>query len=226
MKNKTQNQQAARKKQILIVDDHPVFRAGLKIILEQEPGLAVCGEADTAMQAFQGIEKLNPDLVLTDIGLPGKSGVDLIHDIRSIRPELPVLVISMHDEKFFAGRVLRAGGRGYVMKQAGSEKILEAVHKVLEGKVAVSESVATAVLDSFSGKSAAGADPSLSRLSDREFEVLRLIGEGKDTHEIAESLHLSTKTVDTHRAHIRTKLGLKNGTELIHYAARWVGVQT
>jgi DNA-binding NarL/FixJ family response regulator len=208
---------------IFIVDDHPVFREGLSKVIGQEPDLEVCGEADTAAEAFSKIDALAPDLVMTDIGLPGKGGLELIQDIHAINPSLPVVVVSMHEEKLYAERVLRAGGRGYVMKQAGPAKMLQAIRTVLSGRIAVSEAISAGILDNLSRPPAKDGGPAMGKLSNREFEILRLIGQGRDSHNIAEALHLSIKTVDTHRGNIRIKLGLKNSTELIHYAVRWVG---
>ena len=212
-----------KSQRIFIVDDHPVFREGLSKVIGQEPDLEVCGEADTAAEAFSKIDALVPDLVMTDIGLPGKGGLELIQDIHAINPDLPVVVVSMHEEKLYAERVLRAGGRGYVMKQAGPAKMLQAIRTVLSGRIAVSEAISAGILDNLSRPPAKDGGPAMGKLSNREFEILRLIGQGRDSHNIAEALHLSIKTVDTHRGNIRIKLGLKNSTELIHYAVRWVG---
>jgi DNA-binding NarL/FixJ family response regulator len=212
-----------KSQRIFIVDDHPVFREGLSKVIGQEPDLEVCGEADTAAEAFSKIDALVPDLVMTDIGLPGKGGLELIQDIHAINPALPVVVVSMHEEKLYAERVLRAGGRGYVMKQAGPAKMLQAIRTVLSGRIAVSEAISAGILDNLSRPPAKDGGPARGKLSNREFEILRLIGQGRDSHNIAEALHLSIKTVDTHRGNIRIKLGLKNSTELIHYAVRWVG---
>ncbi|WP_395736846.1 response regulator [Prosthecobacter sp.] len=222
MPEKTSNPPA---KKVFIVDDHPVFRDGLVRIVASIPGVAVCGEADNARDAFDAISQLNPDLVLMDISLPGKSGLELLQDVHAMLPELPVLAISMHDEELYAERVLRAGGRGYIMKQEGPGKMREAITRVLSGHVYASERTASAILDSLSRpRSAAGAS-SVGKLTDRELEVLRLTGQGKDNRAIAQELHISLKTVDTHRGHIKEKLGFKNGTELIHYAVRWTGEQ-
>ncbi|MBE7494907.1 MAG: response regulator transcription factor [Verrucomicrobiaceae bacterium] len=210
-------------RKVFIVDDHPVFRDGLVRIAAAIPGVVICGEADNAVEAFNAITKLNPDLILMDINLPGKSGLELLQDVHATNPELPVLVISMHDEHLYAERVLRAGGRGYIMKQAGPDKMREAISKVLNGQVYASEKTAAAILDALSRPRSATSTSVLSKLTDRELEILRLIGQGKDTHEISDSLHISTKTVDTHRSHLREKLGVKGNTELIHYAVRWVG---
>jgi DNA-binding NarL/FixJ family response regulator len=214
---------AKEHKRIYIVDDHPVFREGLVGLVKREADLTVCGEADAASHALSALEKLKPDLTLVDIGLPGRSGLELIKDIRAVRPELPVLVISMHDETLYAERVLRAGGRGYIMKQEGPQKILRAVRQVLDGQIYLSEKMSVRILDAFSNRSRT-ASP-ISRLTDRELEVLQLIGEGKDSHDIADQLNLSFKTVDAHRGRLKEKLSLKSGTELICYAARWVESQ-
>jgi DNA-binding NarL/FixJ family response regulator len=215
---------APAKKRVLIVDDHPIFRAGLTGLVNLETELTVCGEANDAAQAMQAVEKLHPDLVLLDMSLPGKGGLELLKDIRAIAPQMPVLIISMHDETLYAERVIKAGGRGYIMKQEGPEKIVQAIRKVLGGSISVSERIAAQILDAMSG-SKGGTNSSVSTLTDREFEVYRLLGQGKEPHEIARTLHLSIKTVDTHRAHIRQKLGLRNATELIHHATRWTAEQ-
>jgi len=189
------------------------------------PGLVVCGEADNARQAFDAIARLKPDLVLMDISLPGKSGLELLQDVHAFNPELAVLVISMHDETLYAERVLRAGGRGYIMKQEGPEKMMQAMVTVLGGRVYASERTAAVILDGLARTRSSAGTSTIGKLTDRELEVLHLIGQGKDNRRIAADLNLSIKTVDTHRAHVREKLGLKNGTELIHYAVRWVGEQ-
>ncbi len=220
-----QAKEQRERKQIFVVDDHPVFREGLGVLVGREPDLAVCGEADNAASGLSAIERLKPDLVLADIGLQGKSGLELIKDIRAALPEMAVLVISMHDETLYAERVLRAGGRGYIMKQEGPEKMLQAIRQVLDGQIYLSSKMSIRILDAFSDRRAKTNSP-IARLTDRELEILQLIGRGKDSHAIAELLHLSFKTVDTHRGHIKEKLELKNATELICYAARWVTTQS
>lgn len=215
-------------KRVLIVDDHPVFRAGLSGLVSMEPDLAVCDEAHDAAQAMAAIARLQPDLVMMDMSLPDKSGLEALKDVRAAYPRIPVLMISMHDETLYAERVIRAGGRGYIMKQEGPEKVIQAIRKVLSGGISVSDQISTLILDALAGSpgaKAAGASASVTTLTDREFEVYRLIGQGKEPQEVARLLHLSVKTVDTHRSQIKRKLGLKNNTELIHHATRWAAEQ-
>ena len=211
-------------KKIFIVDDHPIFREGLASLVRREPCLTICGEADDASQALTAIEKSKPDLVLVDIGLPGRSGLELIKDLRAARPATAVLVVSMHDETLYAERVLRAGARGYIMKQEGPGKMLQAIRQVLDGQIYLSAKMAGRILDAFSGHHTGASSP-ISQLTDRELEILQLVGQGKDSHAIAKQLNLSFKTVDAHRGHIKEKLDLRNHTELISYAARWVATQ-
>ncbi len=208
-------------KRILVVDDHPILREGLLQSINRQPDLAVCGEAENASQALGAISKLRPDLVLVDISMPGKSGFELVKDLQTIHPELAVLVLSMHDESLYAERVLRAGARGYIMKHERPKKLLEAIRHVLAGKTYVSEKMAARILDVFSGRRPLSASAPLEQLTDREFEVLHLIGRGKNSHEIARELHLSVKTVDAHRTHLKEKLKLKNSLQLTRYAVCW-----
>jgi DNA-binding NarL/FixJ family response regulator len=223
MMTKTLRKQKEQKR-IFIVDDHPVFREGLLGLVKREPSLSICGEADNALGALDAIKRLTPDLVLADISLPGKSGLELIKDILAVCQDTAVLVISMHDETLYAERVLRAGGRGYIMKQEGPERILQAIRHVLDGQLYLSGKMSVRILDAFSGRRTKTSSP-IGRLTDRELEIVQLIGEGKDSHTIAQQLHLSVKTVDAHRGHIKEKLNLSSGTELICYAARWVEAQ-
>ena len=213
---------AKNKKRILIVDDHPMMRQGLAQLIGDEADLTVCGEAEKASQALTAVGKLKPDLVLADISLPDKSGLELIKDLRAIQPGLVVLVISMHDESLYAERVLRAGGRGYIMKQEGGKKLMAAIRQVLSGQIYVSEKISARILEGFSGQRAAAGSSPVDKLSDRELEVFQLIGEGIGTREIATQLHLSVKTVEVHRAHIKEKLGLNTAPELVRFAVRWV----
>ncbi len=209
------------KTRVLVVDDHPMMRQGLTQMIEAEPDLVVCGQAENAENALGCLKDAKPDLVLADISLPGKNGLELIKDFKAIQPGLPVLVISMHDESLYAERVLRAGGRGYIMKQEGGKKLMEAIRRVLSGQIYVSEKMSALILEIFSGRRGASEASPVEGLSDREFEVFQLISEGKSVREIAARLHLSAKTVDVHRANIKSKLNLKTGPELIRYAVRW-----
>ena len=213
---------AAKGARVLIVDDHPMTCAGLVHLINHQPDLRVCGEAENAGQALDAVKASKPDLVLADITLPGKSGLELIKDIKAMRSELPVLVVSMHDESLYADRVLRAGARGYITKHEGGEKLMRAIRHVLGGKIYVSERISAHILEIFSGGQAAPERSSIEQLSDREFQVFELIGEGLSAREIARRLHLSPKTVDAHRANIKEKLNIKVSSELISYAARWI----
>ncbi len=212
-------------KRILIIDDHPMLRKGLAQLINNEPELKVGAEADNARQAIDAVSKQPFDLALLDISLPDKSGLELIKDLRVLQPDLPVMVFSMHDEMIYAERVLRAGGRGYIMKQEGGETFLAAVRQVLSGQIYVSEKMATRILEIFSGRQSDNTKSPVRKLSDREFEVFQLVGQGIGTRAIAERLHLSVKTVEVHRANIKEKLGLKTATELIRQAVRWLDSQ-
>jgi DNA-binding NarL/FixJ family response regulator len=212
-------------KRLLIVDDHPMMRNGLAQLIDNEGVLKVCAQADNAGQAINAVAKLQFDLALVDISLPDKSGLELIKDMRSLAPNLPILVVSMHDELIYAERVLRAGARGYIMKQEGGQKFLQAIRHVLAGQIYVSDKMSARILESLSGQSPAPTGSPVRRLSDREFEVFQLIGQGVGTSEIAIRLHLSVKTVEVHRANIKQKLDLETATELVRYAVRWLDSQ-
>lgn len=212
------------KKRLLIVDDHPMMRQGLAQLINNEPDLAVSWEADTAGQAIDVASRSQPDLVLADISLPDKNGLELIKDIHALRPGTLILVVSMHDETLYAERVLRAGARGYIMKQEGGKKLMAAIRKVLSGQIYVSEKMSARILEFFSGHRAETASP-IEKLSDREFEAFQLIGQGKGTRDIADHLHLSVKTVEVHRANIKEKLKLKSATDLVREAVRWTEAQ-
>jgi DNA-binding NarL/FixJ family response regulator len=183
--------------------------------------LICCGEAKSVEEAVDEIGRCKPDLVVTDITLPNRSGFDLIKDVRAMYPDVFVFVYSMHDEMFYAERALRAGARGYLMKEAGSEKMLEAIRKVLAGEICVSPQIAAKILDLFSGAPARGSNSPVEKLTDREFDVYQLMGQGKTTKEIADQLHLSHKTVAVHRGHIKEKLGMRSASELVRHAIRW-----
>jgi DNA-binding NarL/FixJ family response regulator len=213
------------KKRILIVDDHPMMRQGLAQLINGEPELTVSWEAGNAGQALDMVLTHSPDLVLADISLPDKNGLELIKDIRAVRPTMAILVVSMHDEGLYADRVLRAGGRGYIMKQEGGKQLLVAIRHVLNGQIYVSEKMSEKIVEIFSRHRSDSNDSPAAHLSDREFEVFQLIGGGKGTREIAEKLHLSVKTVEVHRANIKKKLKLKSSTELIRQAVQWTDAQ-
>lgn len=225
MKTKAGKKPAVPRKQILIVDDHPMMREGLAALIQAQSDLAVCGQAADAREAFRAVESLSPDLVLMDISLPGKSGLEAIKDILALRPGLTILVISMHDEALYAERVLRAGARGYIMKQEGGKRIMEAIRTVLENKVFVSEKMSARILQAFTGRRTEAAASEVESLTDREFEVFQLIGRGRSTKEIGDQLHISVKTVEVHRVNIKTKLKVATSSELVHYAVRWVESQ-
>ena len=206
---------------VLIVDDHPIVRQGLRQLINQEPDLIVCGEATEPQQALATAEAVQPDVVIVDLTLKEGSGLDLIKTLQAQRPALPVLVVSMHDEALYAERSLRAGARGYVMKQEATETLLHALRRVLDGEIYVSGRMATRLVRSVvQGRSS--EDSPLTSLSDRELEVLQFIGRGLSTRQIADTLHLSIKTVETHRANIMRKLHLSHATELVRYAVHWV----
>ena len=189
---------------VLLVDDHPLLIAGLEKLLATQPDLAICGAAANAREVLTLTEKLKPDLVIADLTLPGRNGLELIKDLAALYPELPVIILSMHDEMVYAERVLRAGGRGYVMKDAPPERLLEAIRTVLAGGVFASQQVTGNLLRAFAAsRNHAAKGFSLERLTDRELEVFELIGQAKSNHEIAAQLGISPRTLDAHRAHIQ-----------------------
>jgi DNA-binding NarL/FixJ family response regulator len=210
---------------VLLVDDHPMTRYGMARLIEQEPDLAVCGEAQDARQALAAIKAHRPEVVLADLTMPGKEGLEFLKDLRALHPGVPVLVVSMHDEELYAERALRAGARGYIMKKEGGAKLIEAIRQVLSGKLYLSQKMSEKATEIFSGRRRREDDTTLGKLTDREFEVFRLLGQGLTTREIGQILSLSTKTVETHRLHAREKLQLKSGPALIKYALQWAGTR-
>jgi DNA-binding NarL/FixJ family response regulator len=208
-----------------LVDDHPFMRAGLAQLIDRQPDLVVVGEAGNPADALKELTRTKVDLVLSDITMPGRRGVEFIKDLQAVHPALPILVVSMHDEVIYAERVLRAGARGYIMKEAGGENLLQAIRLVLSGQVYVSPPMAAKLLGGFSGPKARASSSPFAQLSDREFEVFQLVGHGSSTREIAKELGLSPKTVDVHRMNIRAKLELKDATALVRHAVRWVETQ-
>ena len=217
----------AGKTRILLVDDHPILRQGLANVLNQQAHLCICGEASDSAEALALAERLRPDLALVDLSLRNGDGIELLKDLRVRQPQMLTLVLSMHDEALYAERALRAGARGYVMKQEKLDRLLLAISRVLSGSIYVSDQVAAhAVARLAVGGAAAQETPKTSdayveRLTDRELQVFRLIGRGLGTRLIAETLHLSRKTIESHREHIKGKLGLKDGSELIQRAIQW-----
>lgn len=200
-------------------------RVGQVETLNREADFTVIGQAGTAREAMAALAQTRPDLVVTDLTLPDKDGLEMLKDIQALHPGLPVLVVSMHEETFYATRVLRAGGRGYVMKSEGPEKIIAAARTILGGQIALSPAMAARALESFSGQGGKSGGTPEEKLTDRELEVLRHFGEGWSTEEIAQKLHLSAKTVDVHRGHIKEKLGLRSTPEFLRFAIRWAAAR-
>lgn len=225
VKDRREAPRARTRKSVLIVDDHPFMRAGLAQLIDLQPDMMVAGEAGNPAEAIHLFGASKPDMVLTDMTMPGRSGLDFIKDLRAADPGVAILVVSMHDEVIYAERALRAGARGYIMKEAGGENLLGAIRQVLSGQIYLSPKMSANALDVFSGRRPRGSSSPIEKLSDREFEVFRLVGQGKSTRDIAQQLHLSTKTVDVHRGHIKEKLELKDVTSLVRHAVRWVETQ-
>lgn len=223
---KTKKKTATKTQKIVLVDDHPIVRQGLVNLINQEPDLEVCGEADDAYQAIKVIADRNPDLAIIDISLEEVSGIELIKDIKVRYPSLITLALSMHDEFLYAERALRAGAKGYVMKHEATEKVVQAIRKVLGGDLFVSEKMAAKLVNKFVGRQTQSGISAIETLSDRELEVFTLIGRGYGTRQIADQLHLSIKTIETYRAHIKEKLNLASGPELLRHAIQWVNSQT
>jgi DNA-binding NarL/FixJ family response regulator len=207
---------------ILIVDDHPVVRSGLRMLIDDEPDLVVCGEAGDADEAIRALDAKNPDLVIVDLSLKGSSGLELIKRIKSRNSDSKMLVSSMFDESLYAERVLNAGALGYVSKQEAMEKVIEAIRCVLSGRVYLSAAMSDRMLHRIARDHQAPQRSSVESLSDRELEVFEMIGRGRTKTEIAAQLHLSVKTVETHREKIKAKLALKTAAELYQHAVRWV----
>ena len=209
-------------KRIVIVDDHPLFRKGLEELIHSDNSLAVCGEAENASHAMEVIRMLHPDLAIVDLSLPGANGIELIKNIRAEYPKLPSLVLSMHDESLYALRAMRAGADGYVMKHEAMANVVQAIHEVFNGRPYLSPAMAAQVITRFAHRQVEGETDAVERLSDRELEILELIGKGNEVRQIAKLLHLSPKTVETHRSHIKDKLDLKNSREVARFALQWL----
>lgn len=216
-----QRSAAPRRRRIMIVDDHPIVRQGLRRLMEAEPDLEVCGEAETAREAKSMIRELRPDGVIVDVSLAQGDGLELVKDARAHYPTLPLLVLSMHDEVIYAERMLSAGANGYIMKQAASDQFLVALRRVLEGGIYVSEMVGNSMIEKFAaGGAYASANP-VDSLSNRELQVLHMIGKGLSTRQTAEALNLSIKTIESHRQRIKRKLSLTTAAQLMQYAVNW-----
>ncbi len=223
MARKNQSEEKVEKEiRILIVDDHPIVRQGLAELVNHEVDLAVCGQAEDSHEAMGAVRELEPDTVVVDISLKETSGLELIKDIHSQYPDLPVLALSMHDETLYAERALRAGAMGYIMKQEATENVIVAIRKILGGEIYVSDRMASRMVRKLvAGQAESTASP-VDCLSDRELEVFHLIGKGHGTRQISERLHLSVKTIETYRAHIKDKLNLADAAELLQYAIQWL----
>ena len=211
----------ARKTRVFVVDDHPIVRQGLALLINREQDMAVCGEAEEAQSAMQEIAVTRPDILVVDISLNGPDGLELLKAVRTKHPHLPVLILSMHDESIYAERALRAGANGYIMKQEATEKVLEALRRIVNREIYVSERVANKMLQQYIGGNTGAQRSPVADLTDRELEVFRLIGEGHATRQIAEELHLSVKTVESYQAHIKEKLSLRSARELMQHAIQW-----
>ena len=214
----------ATKLRILVVDDHPIVRQGLALMIDQEPDLEVCGEAEAADQALRALTRLQPDILVLDLSLPGNDGIGLLKTIRAAHPSLPILILSMHDESVYAERALRAGANGYIMKQEATERVLVALRRILKGEVYLSDRLADRMLRRAVGQpnpSRRPSRPELASLTDRELEVFELIGRGLGTREIARELELSVKTVESYQAHIKEKLSLPSARALMQRAIEW-----
>jgi len=210
---------------LLLVDDHPVVLDGYRLMLNAQPDLEVCATAGNVAEALEAVTSELPDLVLVDLTMPGRGGLDLIKDLMVLHPGMKVLVCSMHDEMLYAERALHAGAKGYMTKDSPGSVMLAAIRRVLDGGIYVSDRLAARVLDAFAGARPRGSSSPLEKLSDREFEVFRLFGEGRTAKEIAAKLNLSPKTVSVHRDHIKEKMEFATSAEMIRQAVRWVESQ-
>lgn len=210
-----------KKSKIFIVDDHPILRQGLAMLINQEDDMIFCGEAGNAGDAVLGIEKIKPDLALIDISLEGTSGLELTKNILAKNPQMLILIISMYDEAVYVERVLKAGARGYLTKREANDHIITAIRQVLKGEIYVSEKWKEKLMQKFLGRATAPNSSYAVSLSDRELEVLQFTGQGYVTRQVAEELHVSVKTIESHYANIKHKLDLKNSHELIQYAVKW-----
>lgn len=214
---------SSKAKRIVLVDDHPLFRKGLEQLIASHSGFVVCAEAADSAAAMEVIRRVAPDLAIVDLSLPGANGIELIKNIRAEFAKLPVLVLSMHDESLYAVRALRAGANGYVMKQEALENVITAIGEVLAGRPYLSRDMSAKLITNVA--TGGNEEGPTDKLSDRELEILELIGKGRDVREIAKALHISTKTVETHRAHIKEKLNLPNARQVARFATQWLAEQ-
>jgi DNA-binding NarL/FixJ family response regulator len=212
---------AKSKTKIFLVDDHPLVREWLTNLIHQQPDLVVCGEAEAPPEALQAISRLKPDIAIVDISMKGGSGIELLKDIKTLRPPVATIVLTMHDEHLYAERALRAGARGYIMKRETAGKVVAAIRRVLDGKLYLSERMKASFAEKFLDGTAPHTASSVELLSDRELEVFQLLGQGYETRQIAETLHVSMKTVQAFCARIKEKLQLGSATELLREAVRW-----
>jgi DNA-binding NarL/FixJ family response regulator len=210
------------RKKVVVVDDHPIVRKGLSQLINQTKDLCVCGEAGDAHEALKVVTAHKPDCVIVDLMLGLTSGITLIENIRIRWEDMPVLVLSMYDESLYAERVLRVGAQGYIMKKEASERLIDAIRQVMTGEIFVSDTIKSKLLQSFTGTPAKKKGPLIDALSNRELEVFQLLGQGHSTRQIADILHLSVKTVETYYAHIKEKMKLKDGRELLMQSIQWV----
>jgi DNA-binding NarL/FixJ family response regulator len=221
-RNKNSKCDPPEAKRIVVVDDHPLFRKGLEQLINSNDGLAVCGEAGNAAEAMDMIRRIAPDLAIVDLSLPGANGIELIKNIRAEFPKLLILVLSMHDESLYALRSMRAGAQGYVMKQEALDSVVSAIREIFAGRPYLSPAMSATVIAKFAHGAGEASASVVDGLSDRELEILELIGKGRDVREIAKALHLSPKTVETHRAHIKEKLNLQNARQVARFAVQWL----
>lgn len=226
MRSKKGSSKTDDKTKILVVEDHPIVRQGLTELINHEDNLVVCGQAEDGPEAMGVIKTLKPDIVVVDISLKETSGLELIKDIKVQYPNLLILALSMHDESLYAERALRAGAKGYVMKSEATERVVLAIRKILSGQIYVSDRMAAKMVRKLVGSGREADGSVIDRLSDRELEVFRLIGQGYGTRQISKLLHLSVKTIETYRAHIKEKLNLADATELLQYAIQWTKSQS
>jgi DNA-binding NarL/FixJ family response regulator len=221
-----QNKHGGPKKKVLVVDDHPIVREGLADLINKEKDVVVCGWAENIPQALKSIKELKPDIVTIDISLENVSGLELIKDIKVRFPDLPILALSMHEESYYAERALRAGAKGYLTKREATKKVMEAIRRVLDGQLYLSEKMKEELLHSLLTGNTRNAESSpIDRLTDRELQVFSLLGQGRGTRQIAEQLYVSVKTVDTYRSRIKEKLNLTSSSQLLQLAFQWANRQ-